>query len=79
MLVSAIPLVLRGGGQFVTFSILSSLSSVSSATDLLAVSLSFLACSMLLAHVLELETSANPHEAALKRTCLGWGAHEGRC
>ena len=61
MLVSPIPLVLRGGGQFVTFSILSS---VSNATDLLAVSLSFLACSMLLAHVLELETSANPHDAA---------------
>ena len=61
MLVSPIPLVLRGGGQFVTFSILSS---VSSATDLLAVSLSLLACSMFLAHVLELETFANPHGAA---------------
>ena len=61
MLVSTIPLVLRGGGQFVTFSILSSLRS---ATDLLAVSLSFLACSMLLARVLELGTSANPHGAA---------------
>lgn len=55
------PLVLRGGGQFVISSILSS---VSNATDLLAVSLSFHACSMLLAHVLELETSANPHDAA---------------
>lgn len=76
MLVSTIPLVLRGCGQFVTFFIPSSLSS---AADLLAVSLSFLACSMLLAHVLELQTSANPHDAAWQRTCLGWGAHEGRC
>ena len=61
MLVSPIPLVLRGGGQFVTFSILSS---ISSATDLLAVGLSLLTCRMLLAHVIELETSANPHGAA---------------
>ena len=58
MLVSPIPLVLRGGGQFVTFSFLSSV------TDLLAVSLSFLVCSVLLAHVLELEISANPHDTA---------------
>lgn len=51
-------LVLSGGRQFVSFSILSS------ATDQVAVSLSLVACSMLLAHVLELEISATPHEAA---------------
>ena len=60
-------LVLSGGRQFVPFSILSS------ATDQVAVSLSLVACSMLLAHVLELEISATPHELGCARgTLLMW-------
>ena len=51
-------LVLKGGEHFVTPSVLSS------ATGQIAVSLSQVACSMLLAHVLKMKISANPHEGA---------------